>query len=91
MVNEGQLQETLADIVTGRGVKRAKHELVLDGRSVVDEFIARLKEHGYHQTTVGEIDVLVGERVPAFYIDQTTAYFGWVFWEKFTDQKARKL
>lgn len=91
MVSKEQLNETLADIVTGRGVKRARHELHLDGRSVVDEFIARLTENGYHPTTVGAVDVQIGERVPAFYIEQTTAYFGWVFWEKFTDQKARKL
>lgn len=91
MVNEERLRETLADIITGRGVKRSKHELVLDGRFVVDEFFALLKELGYHQTTVGDVDVQVGERVPAFSIEGTTAYFGWVFWEKFTDQKARKL
>jgi hypothetical protein len=35
--------------------------------------------------------VEIGERVPAFFIKETTAYFGWVFWEKFTDTKARKL
>jgi hypothetical protein len=91
MHNDIKLLDTLADIVTGRGVKRAKHELVLDGKPVVDEFVSCLKEHGFHQTTVGDVDVRIGERVPAFYLDSTTAYFGWVFWEKFTDVKARKL
>ena len=28
---------------------------------------------------------------PAFYVEDTTAYFGWVFWEKFTSAKRRKL
>lgn len=32
-----------------------------------------------------------GERAPGFYIDKATAYFGWVFWEKFTQLKLRKL
>ena len=42
-------------------------------------------------TTVERVDVRPGERVPAFYIDNTVAYFGWVFWEQFTSWKIRKL
>lgn len=41
--------------------------------------------------TVGDVDVQPGERVPAFYIKSSTAYFGWIFWEKFSDLKLRKL
>jgi hypothetical protein len=29
--------------------------------------------------------------VPAFYIEGRTACFGWVFWEKFSSAKLRKL
>ena len=84
------LFDTLTDIITGKTV-RAKHELVLDGRPVVNEFMQALKQNGFLQTTVGSTEVDVGERVPAFFLDNTTAYFGWVFWEKFTNDKARKL
>ncbi|MBI2620447.1 MAG: hypothetical protein HYW57_10230 [Ignavibacteriales bacterium] len=86
-----RLSEALADIVTGHGVKRAKHELVFNGKSVVENFVRSLEEHGFVKTTVGDIQVDVGERVPGFLIEGTTAYFGWVFWEKFTARKARKL
>ncbi len=86
-----KLSQALDDIVTGRGVKRARHELLLNGNPVVGQFLLILEKHGFVKTTVGEIEVAVGERVPGFYIEETTAFFGWVFWEKFTDRKARKL
>ncbi|HEX9614106.1 MAG TPA: hypothetical protein VGA55_01295 [Bacteroidota bacterium] len=70
---------------------RSKHELVLDGKPVVDEFIQCLEDRGFRKTTVGEVSVEIGERVPAFFMKDTTVWFGWVFWEKFTDTKARKL
>ena len=41
--------------------------------------------------TVAQIPVQPGERVPAFFIEQGTAYFGWVFWEKFSTLRLRKL
>lgn len=91
MQSDAKLRDALTEIVTGQGVKRARHELVLDGTPVVETFIACLAERGYRPTTVADVDVQVGERVPAFIIDGTTAWFGWIFWEKFTDTKARKL
>ncbi len=89
--SERNLDEAFADIITGKGVTRARHELTLDGKPVVDEFLAALERHGFQKTIVGKVDVEIGERVPAFFVDDTIAYFGWVFWEKFTEQKARKL
>ena len=85
------LPEALSDIVTGSGATRSKHVLTLDGKPVVDEFIRCLQENGFTKTTIGEVDVKIGERVPAFFIEDTTAWFGWIFWEKFTETKARKL
>lgn len=41
--------------------------------------------------TVASIDVEPGHRVPAFYVENTVAYFGWVFWEKFWENRMRKL
>lgn len=85
------LDQAFADIISGKGVTRSKHELVLNGKPVIDEFLDALRNHGFRKTIVGKVDVSVGERVPAFFIEQSTAYFGWVFWEKFTEEKARKL
>jgi hypothetical protein len=85
------LREVLTDIVEGRIVKRAKHDLVLESKNLVVDFIGILKESGYMPRSVRDVDVQPGERVPAFYIDENTAYFGWVFWEKFSHLKLRKL
>jgi hypothetical protein len=86
-----KLQDTFHEVITGSGVKRSKHELIFDGVSVVGTFIEELRRHGYDPTTVDAVKVQPGERVPAFYIEDRTAYFGWVFWEKFTSAKLRKL
>lgn len=90
-VDRAKLEAVFDDIITGKGVHRSKHELTIDSNDVTSQFIAALKRHGYVPTTVGEIEVQPGERVPAFYIKDSTAYFGWVFWEKFTQWKLRKL
>ena len=65
--------------------------LVLDGVGVVNTFIEELEKHGYKPTNVADVGLHPGERVPAFYVEDTTAHFGWVFWEKFTSAKLRKL
>lgn len=91
MSTHAGLPEALSDIVTGSGATRSKHVLTLDGKSVIDEFVQCLKENGFVKTTVGEVEVEIGQRVPAFFIEDGTAWFGWVFWEKFTEKKARKL
>ena len=90
-VTRTTLDEAFADIITGSGVHRSKHELSLDGRDVTFQFVAALKRHGYFPTTVADVDVQPGERVPAFFIKESTAHFGWVFWEQFTQWKLRKL
>lgn len=85
------LEEVLTDIILGRGVERSKHELRYEGRDVTAEFSRSLERSGFKPTTVGALTLRPGERVPAFWIDDSTAYFGWVFWEKFTELKLRKL
>ncbi|MBI2427464.1 MAG: hypothetical protein HYV29_01450 [Ignavibacteriales bacterium] len=89
--NSDQLMEALHDIVEGRAVKRSKHELIFQGNNVTEAFIETLRLHQYLPGTVDDIDIKPGERVPAFYIEDHTAYFGWVFWEKFTELRLRKL
>ena len=90
-LSRANLDSVFEDIITGQGVHRSKHELRLDGTDVTPEFLVALKRQGYVPTTVGEVEVQKGERVPAFYVKESTAYFGWVFWEKFTQWKLRKL
>jgi hypothetical protein len=88
---DAEIRGALADIVSGRVVKRAVHVLDHGGRDLSRMFVAELARQGYHPVTVAGVDVRPGERVPAFYIDQKIAYFGWVFWEQFTSWKIRKL
>ena len=85
------VRDALDDIILGRTVKRARHELIHDGIDLTDHFIKSLITQGFNSTTVGEITVQPGERVPAFYLERSTAYFGWVFWEKFSQLRLRKL
>ena len=86
-----RLSEILADIIEGKIVKRSKHELRWERHEVSTEFIQALREHGYHPTLVEKVEIAPGERVPAFYLDEGFAYFGWVFWEKFSQLRLRKL
>lgn len=86
-----ELREVLSDIVEGKIVKRARHELRWESRDVSLEFIDVLTDYGYKPTTVAAVAIQPGERVPAFYLENGTAYFGWVFWEKFTQLRLRKL
>lgn len=89
--NRDLIFESLRDLATGNGVKRTRHTLIVDGRDYTDKFIQVLKDAGFDPVTIAEAPVEPGERVPAFYIKDSTAYFGWIFYEKFTGQKMRKL
>lgn len=85
------LQAVLRDIIEGKIVKRSRHELKWEAYDVSMEFITMLTEAGYRQTIVEDVDIKPGERVPAFYIEDGVAYFGWIFWEKFSQLRLRKL
>ncbi len=85
------LTDSLKDLADGRSVKRARHSLIVDGHDYTGEFIRVLQELGYIPVTVADTPVEPGERIPAFYIKDSVAYFGWIFYEKFTGQKTRKL
>jgi len=81
---EGKFVSRQVVNLTGDGMER-----VYDG--LADLFIARLKLHGYVEIRVGEIELKEDERVPAFVLKSEKAYFGWVFVERFTDRKSRRL
>jgi len=61
------------------------------GRIVRSEFEERLTANGFHPLTVRETAIEAGERIPAFYLHEETADFGYVRWEIFTPRSRRKL
>ena len=85
------LHDAFAAFILGTGATRVKLSLLLDGSDLTEEFVRSLGSHGFAGTTVGHVDIEPEQRVPAFLIQERTAYFGWVFWEKFTDTRMRKL
>ncbi len=78
----------LDDLILGRGVKRGRHRLPADA---VPLFRGRLAVCGFGETTVREVVIQVGERVPAWLLRGDVADFGTVFWEVFTERHRRKL
>ena len=85
------LVEALGEIIAGTHVKRSRHELRWQGESLAELFRDELQRRGFEPLSVAEAEVRPGERAPAFYLDGDTAYFGWVFWEKFSAERSRKL
>ena len=90
-VHQRLVREAMEEIVSGRYVKRGQHALTVDTEDLTGEFIEVLQEHHFEPMTVGQVSVTPGERAPAFYVADGTAYFGWVFWEKFSESRRRKL
>lgn len=86
-----EIRAALREIVEGRTVKRSVHDLCWGTLDLSGEFIEVLRDGGFLPTTVRDIDVPPGRRVPAFVLQDRTALFGWVFWEKFTPIRQRKL
>ena len=86
-----RLRETFREIIDGKSVKRSKHELFFAGIDVSNVFVDELERKQYLPATVAAIPCEQGERVPAFAIEESQAYFGWVFWEKFSERRMRKL
>ena len=88
---QDNIRDALCAIVEGKTVKRIKHYLHHDGQDLTQMFLMELQRQGYKPATVGQVECKPGERIPAFYIQDQIAYFGWVFWEQFTSWKIRKL
>ena len=86
-----ELSEALDDLILGRGVARGRHELVVRGKPVRAEFEQRLAANGFVPTTVAAVEIVAGERVPAFRLEDAAADFGYVRWEIFTPKSRRKL
>ncbi len=91
MKSDGEIIEALDEVIEGRSVKRFVHELVFEGRDLSAVFSGRLVKAGFVVTTVGQVEVGLDQRVAAFLLRDSKAYFGWVFVERFTERKSRKL
>jgi len=88
---DAQLSDALDDLILGRGVARGRHSLRLHGRLVRAEMEERLGALGFSPTTVREAPIEAGEKVPAFFLHEDLADFGYVRWEIFTPRSRRKL
>jgi len=86
-----RLRDAFREIIDGKTVKRSKHELVFGGIDVTNVFVEEMDKKNFLPSTVENVPCDQGERVPAFYVEESQAYFGWIFWEKFTEGKLRKL
>lgn len=86
-----RLRDALKEIIDGKTVKRSKHELIFGGIDVTNVFIEEMDKKNYLPSSVEEVRCEEGKRVPAFYLEGSFAYFGWVCWEKFTERRLRKL
>jgi hypothetical protein len=85
------LRSALREIIEGKTVKRSRHDLRIGASDATSLFLELLHELRYLPTTVEDVTIRPGERVPAFLVEKGIAHFGWIFWEKFTDRKLRKL
>jgi hypothetical protein len=88
---DAELASALDDLILGRGVARGRHSMRHQGRLVRAELEERLLANGFQPVTVREAAIEPGERVPAFYLHDETADFGYIRWEIFTPRSRRKL
>jgi len=87
---KNKIEEIFEEIISGR-FNILKVELIYDGIDLTDVFVRKLEEMNFFPKKVKDVEVEPGFRVPAFYLKNQEAYFGWVFWEIFTETKKRKL
>ena len=88
---DAELAGALDDLILGRGVARGRHSMRHQGRLVRAELEERLAANGFVPMTVRQAPIEAGEKIPAFYLHDETADFGWIRWEIFTPRSRRKL
>ncbi len=91
MNRSSDIIDAIDKIIAGKNVERNVHSLVFDGEDLTDLFLKRAEFAGFIKTTVGGVNLDYDERVAAFAVRNSTAYFGWVFIERFNASKSRKL
>jgi len=87
---EADLKDVFYDIIAGN-VKRSVHHLIYQGEDYTSLFISCLEDKSYLPLPLKDVQLDVGRRIPGFYMDDSTAYFGHLFWEVFTDKFKRKI
>jgi len=84
------LKDVFFDIISGR-VKRSVHRLIYQGRDYSSLFIACLADKSFKPQQLKNVRIEIGRRIPGFYIKDSTAYFGHLFWEVFDARHKRKI
>jgi len=84
-------RSAMTALIRGSAVRRASHDLRLAGLDHSPLFAELLAEEGYRPTQVDDVDIEPGERVPAFFLQDGIAHFGWVFWEVFFPGRMRRI
>jgi hypothetical protein len=87
---EAELRDVFNDIIDGR-VKRFVHHLIFQNKDYTTLFITCLKEKAYLPSPLKSVNIDVGIRCPGFFIKDSTAYFGYLFWEVFDERHKRKI
>ena len=87
---EADLKEVFYDIITGR-VKRYVHDLVFQKHDYTSLFINCLQDKAYLPRPLKEVQIEVGMRCPGFLVQDSVAYFGYLFWEVFDEKHKRKI
>ncbi|MBL1207102.1 MAG: hypothetical protein D8M58_16980 [Calditrichaeota bacterium] len=90
-MNISQIEEAFNDIVLGNGVKRSVHDLVYDNADYSDLFITCLKRNNFFPLPLKHTTINPGFRYPGFYLIDSVAYFGHLFWEVFSESRKRKI
>ena len=87
---ESDIKEVFYDIILGK-VKRSVHHLIYKNRDYTSLFISCLKKKSYTPVLLKSVEIDIGVRIPGFYLDNSTAFFGYLFWEVFHDKHKRKI
>ena len=68
------------DFILGRNIKQTMQNLRYDDYLMSQSFIDRLRMYKYQPMLLQTIQVEMGKRIPAFYLKEDYAIFGYVFW-----------
>jgi hypothetical protein len=71
--------EIFDDFILGRNIKRTMHHLRYDDYLMAKPFIDRLRTYKYQPIKLKSIKIEMGKRIPAFYLKEDYAMFGYVF------------
>jgi hypothetical protein len=71
--------EIFDDFILGRNVKRTMHHLRYGEYLMSQPFVDRLRMFQYRPMSLKSVKVEMGKRIPAFYLKEDYAIFGYVF------------